>query len=241
MNANQEEEVDYLHAENFVSLMNHFRNNTIQINQGGPDAKNGLLLEVINDYLVLQTNDDGIVYYNIHHIKSVKNAQKNMDNKENIENTAVQPEFLRKTSFNQLFMHMTHSWVSINRNGPEALEGILVENTDGYYTLINNQEVFRIHPFHVRSISVGPKGALKQENNENKNDNKQEESSSEENVLTSSDQVITSSSSDRRTEWSRTSSRNRRSTGERRTSRRNETRRSREKVVKSIDYTWKTR
>ena len=55
---------------------------------------------------------------------------------------------------------MEHKWVSINRGGPEAMEGVLVENAGGHYTLVSNEEVLRIHPYHIRSISSGPKGSL---------------------------------------------------------------------------------
>jgi spore coat protein B len=164
-NLMQKEKIIYYQSKNFVGIMNNLKSKLVQINQGGPESKKGLLLDVKSDYAVVSTNDDGIVYYNIHHIKSIMTPQNNNSQLgDEVTNLAGQ-EYIGAPEFNQLFRQMTHGWVSINRHGPEALEGILVENTDGYFTLINNKEIYRIHPLHVRSISFGPKGFLKKLNN----------------------------------------------------------------------------
>jgi spore coat protein B len=161
----QEDNIEYYQGKNFVGIMNNLKSKLVQINQGGPESKKGILLDVKSDYAVVSTNDDGIVYYNIHHIKSIMTPQNNNSQLgDEVTNLAGQ-EYIGAPEFNQLFRQMTHGWVSINRHGPEALEGILVENTDGYFTLINNKEIYRIHPLHVRSISFGPKGFLKKLNN----------------------------------------------------------------------------
>lgn len=204
-------ELQYYSAENFVKLTHNFINKPIQINQGGPDSKYGTLLEVIDDYLVLYTEDDGVVFYNTHHIKSIMeyNEQNNdenggQNNAANTGNEVFVPEYVRGTNFNDLFKNMTHSWVSINRNGPEALEGILVENTDGYFTLVNNQELCRVHPYHVRNISFGPKGAFQQNNNNNNNNNDNNQNNN--NQQNDYDYEESSSSDDRYSSRSRSSS-----------------------------------
>ena len=63
--------------------------------------------------------------------------------------------------FHGIFKRLIHKWVSINRGGPEAVEGILVDNSDYHYTLVKDKEVLRIYPFHIKSISEGAKGAAK--------------------------------------------------------------------------------
>lgn len=60
------------------------------------------------------------------------------------------------------FLHsMKDKIVTVYRGGPEAIEGILVDNADGHYTIVKNQEVLRIYPFHIKSISLGQKGRTK--------------------------------------------------------------------------------
>ncbi|MFH5779141.1 spore coat protein [Heyndrickxia oleronia] len=181
----QEDNIEYYQGKNFVGIMNNLKSKLVQVNQGGPESKKGILLDVKSDYAVVSTNDDGIVYYNIHHIKSIMTPQNNNSQIGDEVTNLVRQEYIGAPEFNQLFRQMTHGWVSINRHGPEALEGILVENTDGYFTLINNKELYRIHPFHVRSISFGPKGFLKKLNNKEddnaKNSNEKEEKNDKEN------------------------------------------------------------
>ena len=160
-------------ADTFAELVEQLAEETIQINQGGPESKYGVLLGMKNDFLHLYTEDDGIVYFNIHHIKSVSKYQNNNNNDNNNNNNnnqqqVVYPDTIDASDFGGVFKHLEHKWVSINRGGPEAMEGVLVENAGGHYTLVSNEEVLRVHPYHIRSISAGAKGSL-QNNNQNNN------------------------------------------------------------------------
>ena len=108
---------------------------------------------------MLETEDDGIVYFNADHVKSIS-AEQEEDGQEE-----ERPEFEMADDFHGIFKRLIHKWVSINRGGPEAVEGILVDNSDGHYTLVKDKEVLRIYPFHIKSISEGAKGAAKKEEN----------------------------------------------------------------------------
>ncbi|HJV16622.1 MAG TPA: spore coat protein [Bacillales bacterium] len=237
----EQEEIEYFEAEDYYELIEQLTGETIQINQGGPESKYGKLVGLSGDFLVMFTEDDGIVYTNIHHVKSVsKYNQNNQDDEEgNDENEVQIPEWVCADNFQDVFKHFSHQWVSINRGGPEAMEGVLVENAGGHYTLVNNQEVMRIHPFHIQSISGGSKGHLKQNQNNNQNENSENNEKSSEQSEESSHEESSSSN-----EESSSTSRNRRSTGKkssRKSSRRRKTSSSsnRETVVKTIDYIWK--
>ncbi|MDP4164420.1 MAG: spore coat protein CotH [Bacillota bacterium] len=241
------DEVDFHDAENFTGLFEQLTTETIQINQGGPESKSGILVGLSGDFIVLFTEDDGIVYINLEHVKSVSKHTKNVENEE-IQEIFEIPEWVKAERFQDVFSSFSHQWVSINRGGPEAMEGVLVENVGGHYTLVNNQEVMRIHPFHIKSISCGPKGFLKQnkqneKNNENKNDEMVEEECVESSSSSSSDEKR--SSRCRRSSSSSSSSSCRRSSSSSRRSSSSSSRRSsrcrshRETVVKTIDYTWK--
>ena len=154
--------------------MSKLENEVIQINQGGPECSHGTLLAVRSDFLILLTEEDGVVYVNLHHIKSVSKTEKLEDNTEKLEDntdgkeTSKYPVFSTVTNFSDVFKELECKWVTINRGGPEAMEGVLVEKSGDFYTLISDHAVLRIHPFHIRSVSSGPRGSMKQNNNENK-------------------------------------------------------------------------
>ncbi|PRP51945.1 spore coat protein CotH [Bacillus halotolerans] len=155
-------------ADDFHSLIGQLMNQSVQLNQGGPESKKGSLVWLGDDYAALNTSEDGVVYFNIHHIKSITKHESAL-NKE-----GHTPSVLEADNLNEVFKSLTHKWVSINRGGPEAIEGILVDNADGHYTLVKNQEVLRIYPFHIKSISLGPKGSYKKDDQKKEHEDKEE-------------------------------------------------------------------
>ncbi|MFU7498744.1 spore coat protein CotB [Bacillus subtilis] len=167
---------EMLDADDFHSLIGHLINQSVQFNQGGPESKKGRLVWLGDDYAALNTNEDGVVYFNIHHIKSISKHEPDL---KIVEQTPV--GVLEADDLSEVFKSLTHKWVSINRGGPEAIEGILVDNADGHYTIVKNQEVLRIYPFHIKSISLGPKGSYKkkdQKNEQSQEDNNDKDSNS---------------------------------------------------------------
>lgn len=216
-------DVEFIQAEDFTGVVEQLGGKYIQINQGGPESKTGLVVNVIDDYIVLLTDDDGIVYFNVDHVKSIYEYNNNNNNDQSQNNQQNQseviiPSYDEGRNFSDLFGHMTHKWVSINRGGPEAIEGVLVESSGGHYTLVSNEEVLRINPYHIRSISSGSKGSLN--NNNQNNDNQNTEQQSEE-VENNSTEHVSNENKEH-------------SSSRRRSSRRI----SRETVVKTIDYNW---
>ncbi|WP_142384797.1 spore coat protein [Bacillus sp. M6-12] len=165
-------QIDYLEADSFAELLNMMVNENVKINQGGPESKKGMLLEATSDFIAVFTKDDGIVYFNIDHVKSVSIIQ---NNDKNQQKNVVYPDIISASKFEDVFKHMEHNWVSINRGGAEAMEGVLVENSGGHFTVVSNQEVLRIHPYHIRSISSGPKGSAKNMQNQNQNQNQNQD------------------------------------------------------------------
>ncbi|MGX1982869.1 spore coat protein B [Thermolongibacillus altinsuensis] len=163
----------------FHGLLEELVNSYIKVNQGGPEAKQGKIVDITDDYIVLLTEDDGVVFYNIHHIKSIgvqisnevegSEVEGDVANKENELHEAEKitevdeiVSYVHAQNFRYLFNELTNTWVSINRGGPEAIEGILVPGAGDYYTLVNSDEVIRLNPNHIKSISCGPKGVFKQ-------------------------------------------------------------------------------
>ncbi|MFT7821829.1 spore coat protein [Bacillus siamensis] len=204
-------------ADDFQDLISRMTNRTVQLNQGGPESKRGKLHETGDDFLVLETEDDGIVYFNADHVKSIS-AEQEEDGQEE-----ERPEFEMADDFHGIFKRLIHKWVSINRGGPEAVEGILVDNSDGHYTLVKDKEVLRIYPFHIKSISAGAKGAAKKD--ENQDENKDEKECAEE---ASHEEQHTSSKKSKRSSKSVRSSK-----------REEDESYSYATVLRTIDYRWK--
>lgn len=224
-------EPEFVQSDTFTGVVQQLEGKYVQINQGGPESKKGQVLSVIDDYIVLFTEDDGVVYFNVQHIKSIaENNQNNANNGNNANDQMTQtavPEFENVESFHDLFGRMAHKWIAINRGGPEAMEGILVESAGGHYTLVNNQEVMRINPYHIKSISSGPKGALKQQNQNNQQNSQQNDQQQQQNT------EATAQSKENENKSEDKNNKNESKKG-------NSRRASREKVVKTIDYVWKS-
>ncbi len=139
---------------------------TIKVDRGGPESRVGKLMDVLDDHLVLLTKDDGVVYYNTQHIKSVTENSKDL-----INLGIVVPEnfeYKKAASFQSLLDSLKFQWVKINRGGPEKLEGVLSESNKDYVSLINKEEVVRLSTYHIRNVSYGLK--VEQASNEQSED-----------------------------------------------------------------------
>ncbi|MCM2531940.1 hypothetical protein NDK43_05475 [Neobacillus pocheonensis] len=135
----------------FIDMMKSFLGKVIKIDRGGPESRVGKLLDVYNDYLVLLTEEDGVVYYNTHHIKSVIE-----NTKEPFEFNIVIPEgfeYKKADNILSLLEILKFQWVKINRGGPEKIEGILCDVNNDMVSLINKEEIVQISMFHLRNIS----------------------------------------------------------------------------------------
>ncbi|WP_183250772.1 spore coat protein CotH, partial [Anoxybacteroides tepidamans] len=186
--------IESVQSSCFHELLKELVYNNIKVNQGGPESKQGTLLDVNNDHIVLLTEDDGVVFYHIHHIKSIRVQMKNEETavteainetpeemtEEAVEEPISQISYVNAQNFDDLFHHLTHTWVSINRGGLEAVEGILVQGSGNYYTIVNQDEIIRMNLDHIKSVSCGPKGAFQTTNTEEKNENQAEHTQNKE-------------------------------------------------------------
>ncbi|MCZ0755904.1 spore coat protein CotH [Anoxybacillus sp. J5B_2022] len=201
--------IEPVRASSFYELLNGLVFNNIKVNQGGPESKQGALLAVNDDHIVLFTEDDGVVFYHLHHIKSIYVQMKKEGAAETTGEGAEVPKeeakveeitddqptektadgspydqailsYVNTPNFSALFNYLTHTWVSINRGGPEAVEGILVSGGSGYYTVVNRDEIIRMNPNHIKSISCGPKGAFQAVNDKAANEQQSRQPTKEE-------------------------------------------------------------
>ncbi|WP_160723383.1 hypothetical protein [Bacillus sp. USDA818B3_A] len=135
-------------------LMNMHVGKTIRVDRGGPESRIGKLLAVFEDYFVLLTESDGVVYYKTNHVRSITESSKDA-----MKLGLKIPEKLDYKSaenFHKLLESIRFQWVKINRDGgPESLEGVLSDSNKHYASLIVKDEVVRFSMKHIRNISYG--------------------------------------------------------------------------------------
>lgn len=152
-----------MNKELFFTLLNK----VVKVDRGGPESNVGLLLEATDDHITVLTENDGVLYYQMQHIKSLTHNAK-----EALTLDIVVPEnfeFLKAENFNSVLSNLRYQWISVNRGGPEKLEGVLEDVGKDYITIILNEEIIRLSLFHIRSISYGLK-VEKEKENENENE-----------------------------------------------------------------------
>ncbi|WP_099158991.1 hypothetical protein [Virgibacillus ndiopensis] len=171
---------------NFIELLNNFILQDIQVNQGGPESQSGMLLLVRPDYLAISTDKDGVVYYNLEHIKSIsevndekeESPEKDESSRESSSSSSsssssrstvdeessgvweevivedIVPACAFEDDFNALLDSFNQRWVMINSGGPEKVEGVLVDCSQDYVTLVHHKDLFKIAIFHIKTVQV---------------------------------------------------------------------------------------
>ncbi|MGZ4160113.1 MAG: hypothetical protein ACXVNF_04835 [Neobacillus sp.] len=161
-------------------VMNLHLGKTIKVDRGGPESRQGKLLAVFEDYFVLLTETDGVVYYKTNHIKSVTESSKDLM-KLGVD---VPEKFEYKTAenFHKLLESIKYQWVRINRGNTEALEGVLNDVNKEVASLIVQEEVVRFAMKHIRNISYGlriEKAKKEEGNKSDSNDSNDKDSDNE--------------------------------------------------------------
>ncbi len=155
----------YEEIESLSDILQGLKNKFVRVDRGGPESRTGRLLGVGEDYFVINTKEDGVLYYQTSHVKSIN------------EDTSVQEEmkggtaYITGSNMGELLRSLQHRWIKINRGGPEALEGVVSASTDEYITMIVNKEVYYISRFHVRNFSYKEAEAAQQESDQTQGQN----------------------------------------------------------------------
>jgi spore coat protein B len=162
-------------------MMNLFVGKTIKVDRGGPESRSGKLLAVFEDFFVLLTESDGVVYYKTNHIRSITESSK-----DDMKFSLAVPEkfdFKSAESFVKLLEGIRFQWVRINRGGPESFEGVLSEVNKHFASLIVKEEVVRVSMKHIRNISYGLiiKDKSEKSNDDSKNEKNDDSSDSKKN------------------------------------------------------------
>ncbi|MFB0844351.1 hypothetical protein [Paenibacillus oleatilyticus] len=134
----------------------------VKINGRGPDAITGKLIGIHSNYVALST-EDGAVYVNTSHVKSILQSP----NQKSSGTIGSVTTHIKASSFNDLLQELRHTFVKINRGGQEKLEGIISDVTSDHLIVIINNELIRVPLFQIKSVTVGLKSRGDKSGNKN--------------------------------------------------------------------------
>ncbi|MGG3497049.1 hypothetical protein ABES08_14970 [Peribacillus simplex] len=141
---NEEETV---YPANFLGMLESLQTSCIQVNGGGPASKVGRVVDVKEEFLILSSENDGLVLYPISHIKSVTVLE--------LADNELLPQFGDGTeTINGLLSRLVHNWVSVSAGGPNKVEGILMEVTDSHLIVVHHEELFYVTTDHVQFVVI---------------------------------------------------------------------------------------
>ncbi|MGI6066431.1 MAG: hypothetical protein ACOYI2_08060 [Bacillota bacterium] len=126
----------------------------VRVHRGGPKSRTGLLLGVRKDYLVMWNDEDGIQYLARNHVQSICEDKKGNFNFALEE--VVYPAYVDADTLVDCLRKLEYQWVRVN-DGPEGVEGIIVDVEDDYIKIISDQEVRIMYLYHLKNVSPGPK------------------------------------------------------------------------------------
>lgn len=131
-----------------IDMMNRLVGTNVKINMGGPESRTGRLLAVKSDFLVVDTEKDGVIYYQLAHVKGVS-----IDSKDEYRRRSRRVRFINTDCFKDVLKKLVHKRVRLNRGGPESVEGVLNNAFKHYIEVTGNDNVLFISIYHLKSIS----------------------------------------------------------------------------------------
>lgn len=122
-----------------------------KVDRGGPESRIGKLIGVKVDYFTMLTEEDGLVFYQPHHVKSItQNTERGFEIDSNFPSNL---KFRAPRNFKSVLKSLINFQVKVNRGGKESVEGVLEGVNDSFIKLVTEDEVVKISLFHLRNIS----------------------------------------------------------------------------------------
>lgn len=148
----------------FLELLQSLRMKPVGINGGKHPANQGYLLDANEEFVVISSKE-GLVFYRVDHIKNVTAAEVH-------EGEELRPvDFAGGHLFTDVLREYLHKWTTINE-GPDKVEGVLVEVNESFTILVKNDEVIYVTNESIKLIKQKVNEEKKQENNDNSNESK---------------------------------------------------------------------
>ena len=124
----------------------------VKVFKGGPESREGRLLEVNGEYIVIQTEENQLVYYSVAHLKVVVgNAKKTQtDYLPLLDDSHVYPE-----TFSGLLETLNSSFVQVNGGGPASKVGQIIDIKPEYLVLSTEKDGLVLFPLaHIKSVAL---------------------------------------------------------------------------------------
>ena len=123
----------------------------VRVYKGGPESREGRLVEVRSDYIVLHTEENQLVYYAIEHLKIVvENAKKALDLCPINNGEIVYPG-----TFLGALETLRDSCIQVNGGGPTSKVGRVVDVKEEFLVLSTEKEGLVLFPIsHIKSVTV---------------------------------------------------------------------------------------
>ncbi|MBX5437345.1 MAG: hypothetical protein IRZ33_09015 [Alicyclobacillaceae bacterium] len=144
-----------------LSFMEESIGKTIQLERGGPDRLVGKLVAIMKDCIAVEIPEEGVVYVNSQHIKTISESvipEVQVVRPAADPNAPVpeeeHPPLIEADSFDDLLSKLKHRLVRINHGGPNALQGVLIEQRPGVVTILHDMRDY-VHyaTYHIKSIT----------------------------------------------------------------------------------------
>ncbi|MFJ7755045.1 hypothetical protein ACQKGI_06675 [Peribacillus muralis] len=123
----------------------------VRVYKGGPESREGRLVEVRSDYIVLQTEENHLVYYAIEHLKIVvENAKRALNLCPINDKGFVYPE-----TFIGALEALQDSCIQVNGGGPTSKVGRVIDVKEEFLVLSTEREGLVLFPIsHIKSVIV---------------------------------------------------------------------------------------
>ncbi|SNS61794.1 spore coat protein B [Bacillus sp. OK838] len=120
--------------------------------KGGPDSREGKLLTVQSDYIVIQTEQNQLVYFAIEHLKIVVgNAKKTQLDLSSIN----EEETVYPANFLGVLESLQTSSIQVNGGGPASKVGRVVDVKEEFLVISTEKEGLVLYPIsHIKSVTV---------------------------------------------------------------------------------------
>lgn len=134
---------------------------SVQLERGGPDKLQGTLRSIMSDCLAVETKNDGVVYVQSQHIKTISEhvvTEVQMTRTQPVDANApvveeLHPPLVEADNFNDLLQKLNHRLVRVNHGGPNSLQGVLIGIHPDVVTVLHDMKDYVHYPiYHIKSI-----------------------------------------------------------------------------------------
>ncbi|MFD6443375.1 hypothetical protein ACFWDG_27310, partial [Peribacillus sp. NPDC060186] len=123
----------------------------VKVFKGGPDSREGRLLEVKDDYIVLQTEDNQFVYYASQYLKIVIGKAKKSD----VGVFPVDEVRVFPNTFLEVLETLVASTIKVNGGGPESNIGRVLDAKEEFLVLSTKKDGLVVFPYsNVKNVTI---------------------------------------------------------------------------------------